>query len=166
MDKKEKILQALLELDKTHLRALARKTNVHPNTIKDTIKELDVIKTELNEKLFISFKETKKAKFTKTHLLTLQLIPLLEHLDTLLFEPTVILFGSCAKGEMTKQSDIDLCIICDEPKEINLEPFETMLKREIQILMYTKKEFRKISKELRNNILNGIVLQGFVEYEI
>jgi predicted nucleotidyltransferase len=72
---------------------------------------------------------------------------------------SIILFGSAAKGEDIGQSDIDLFI---ESKEISisLEKFEKPLKRKISILF--KENFRDLSKELKNNIVNGIKLYGFL----
>jgi predicted nucleotidyltransferase len=73
--------------------------------------------------------------------------------------PTIILFGSFAKAEDIPESDIDLCIISMEKKQINLEKFEKELKHKIQIFNFTS--FSEIkNKELLNNILNGIILRG------
>lgn len=168
MDTRTRILNTLLGLDKIHLRALARELQLHPSTIKKFIVPLvseNILKLDKNEKLMIYFDETKKAKITKTYLLHMQLYHsnLISHVNGELFEPTIILFGSCAKGEMSKASDIDLCIICDDPKEIDVKKYENILRREIHIFTYTKKMFQELSKEFRNNILNGIIVQGFVE---
>lgn len=71
----------------------------------------------------------------------------------------VILFGSCAKGEVSPQSDIDIVIITPIKKEINLKDFEKQLNRKIQIFFFRSKEEIK-NKELLNNILNGYILEG------
>lgn len=74
---------------------------------------------------------------------------------------TIILFGSYSFGEDTIKSDIDIAIIGRKQKDINLEKFENILKREVVINFY--ESFKKINENLRNNILNGIILSGSVE---
>jgi len=164
MELTTEILYTLLKQDKTHLRALARDLNKHPTTIRNAVKKLDnIVQTTKDEKLIISFANTEQAKLTKAHLIKLQLFDsgFITHINNVLFEPTIILFGSAQRGEMNKQSDIDLCIICEEKKEVETGVFG--IQREIQLFTHTKKSFRKLSKELRNNILNGDILQGYVE---
>ncbi len=163
MELTTEILYTLLKQDKTHLRALARDLNKHPTTIRNALKKINIIQTSKDEKLFISFANTEQAKLTKAHLIKLQLFDtgLITHINKVLFEPTIILFGSAQRGETNKHSDIDLFILCDEKKEVETKEFE--IHREIQLFIHTKESFRKLSKELRNNILNGDVLQGYVE---
>jgi len=79
------------------------------------------------------------------------------------FKPAgIILFGSVSKGLDSKESDIDLFIMSSIKREINLEKFEKLLKRKIQIFVFNQKELKE-KKELSNNILNGIVLKGYIE---
>ncbi len=78
---------------------------------------------------------------------------------------TVILFGSYALGEDTLDSDIDLAIIGKE-KALNLDEFEKILERKININYYKglkEKDTFLLNKFLLNNILNGITLKGTVE---
>ncbi len=77
--------------------------------------------------------------------------------------PTIVVFGSYSKGEDVEGSDIDFYI--ETAKNVsgrNVEQFEKKLMRKLQFFQY-----RKISdvenKELANNIVNGIALNGFVE---
>ena len=72
----------------------------------------------------------------------------------------VILFGSYQRGEDTEESDIDL-FIESRRKEINLSKFEKQLKRKIQL--HFNENFTSLSNEMKNNIVNGIVLNGFLE---
>ncbi|RLI96702.1 MAG: hypothetical protein DRO96_02470 [Candidatus Aenigmatarchaeota archaeon] len=87
---------------------------------------------------------------------------LVEFLKVELSNPSIILFGSYAKGEDTERSDIDLYIETPSKKDITLEKFEKKLKRNIQIFRH-KNLFEIKNKDLVNNIINGIVLNGFVE---
>ena len=78
------------------------------------------------------------------------------------FNPTIVLFGSFSKGEDLDDSDIDLYIETPSKKDINLNRFEKILKRKIQIFKYN--HIRQITNvHLANNIINGIVLNGFLE---
>lgn len=87
---------------------------------------------------------------------------LIEFLKIELNNPAVILFGSYSKGEDTENSDIDLYIETPSKKEINLKKFEKILKRDIQILKHKKIEEIK-NHNLANNIINGIILNNYLE---
>ncbi len=76
--------------------------------------------------------------------------------------PPVVLFGSFLNGEDIEESDIDLYIETPKKEKFDLEKFEKFLKRKIQIFNYSG--IKKIpNKELANNILNGYVLNEFME---
>ena len=72
----------------------------------------------------------------------------------------MILFGSYARGEDLENSDIDIFLECKK-EEINLSNFENHLNRKIQL--HFKDNFKNYPKELKNNIVNGIVLDGYLE---
>ena len=79
-----------------------------------------------------------------------------------LSNPAIILFGSFAKGEDTEESDIDLYIETPSKKQVKLEKFEKLLKRKIQTFRH--KSLGSLSNvNLANNIVNGVLLNGFVE---
>ena len=87
---------------------------------------------------------------------------LVEHLALSYHNPTIFLFGSYAKGEDIEKSDIDLYLETPKTSSINLEKFEKKLKRSIQVFIY--KSIQQVeNKELANNIINGISLNGFME---
>ncbi len=87
---------------------------------------------------------------------------LLQYLKTELHNPTIIVFGSYMKGEDIENSDIDLYIETPSKKEIDLEKFEKLLKRKMQVFKHGSiKEIK--NPNLANNIINGIVLNGFIE---
>ncbi len=72
----------------------------------------------------------------------------------------IILFGSAAKGEDTEYSDIDLFIGASEQK-INVSKYEKVLNRKISL--FFEPEFNRLSKELKNNIINGIIISGYLK---
>ena len=87
---------------------------------------------------------------------------LVEYLKIELSNPSIVLFGSFAKGEDTEESDIDLYIETNSKKNVILEKFEKLLKRKIQVFRH--KNLREISNtHLANNIINGITLNNYIE---
>ena len=92
---------------------------------------------------------------------------LVRHIEEELGYPeAVILFGSYAKGENTMRSDVDLFILSEEKKKLELSSFERKLQAPIQLFIHTRREVEDMktrNKELLNNILNGILLSGFFE---
>ena len=87
---------------------------------------------------------------------------LLKYLIEMLDNPTIVLFGSYSKGEDVEDSDIDLYVEAQAKKLTGLKRFDKILGRDIQIFFY-----RTIvdveNKELANNIINGVTLNGFLE---
>jgi len=77
-----------------------------------------------------------------------------------LIPKSIVIFGSYQRGEDTEDSDIDIFVECKE-EELNLDKFERKLNRNIQL--HFKENFNLYPKELKNNIMNGIVVGGFLE---
>ena len=77
-----------------------------------------------------------------------------------LIPKSIVIFGSYQRGEDTEDSDIDIFVECKE-KKLNLDKFERKLNRNIQL--HFKENFNLYPKELKNNIMNGIVVGGFLE---
>ena len=73
---------------------------------------------------------------------------------------SIVLFGSYPRGEDIEDSDIDLFVECRNEK-LNLNGFEKKLCRKIEL--HFNENFTSCSKELKNNIINGIVISGFLE---
>ena len=85
---------------------------------------------------------------------------LIGHLEEKLTPKAIVLFGSYRRGEDVESSDIDLFIECEEAP-VNLAQFQKKLDRRIEL--HFKEDFTTYAKELKNNIINGIVLSGFLE---
>lgn len=80
----------------------------------------------------------------------------------------IILFGSYSLGEDLwfgkkdeRNSDLDIAIIGTNGKEVNLSPYGKLLERTISLNFY--KSWGSIHKNLKENILRGILLSGSVE---
>ena len=84
---------------------------------------------------------------------------LIKQLNQELVNPIIILYGSFAKAEITRNSDIDLAIFSVSKKKLNLDKFEKKLKRNIHPFLFTYQSSVK-NKELLNNIMNGVILSG------
>lgn len=85
---------------------------------------------------------------------------LIRYIDEKLAPKCTVIFGSYVRGEDAEDSDIDLFVECKK-EEVSVEKFEKKLKRKIEL--HFNESFVSYSKELKNNIINGIVLSGFLE---
>lgn len=85
---------------------------------------------------------------------------ILPYLEEQLMPRCIVLFGSFQRGEDMEESDIDL-FVEGKRKELSLKHFEGRLERTIEL--HFKEHFPSYPKELKNNIINGIVLHGFLE---
>lgn len=81
---------------------------------------------------------------------------------------TIILFGSYSRGDDVfintdegHKSDIDIAIIGAKEKKIKLINFNQLLERTIILNFYPS--LKEIHKNLKENILNGILISGSVE---
>ena len=87
---------------------------------------------------------------------------LIDYLKKELSNPTVVLFGSYSKGEDTENSDIDVYIRTISKKNTDVRKFEKRLKKNIHLFRY--RSINEVqNKNLANNIINGITLNGFIE---
>lgn len=77
---------------------------------------------------------------------------------------TAILFGSFARGDWGKSSDIDIFIYGND-KEFNKGEFETKTRRELQLFSYQHpdKLKRELDPKLIPNIVKGFNIKGSLE---
>lgn len=73
----------------------------------------------------------------------------------------IMLFGSYSKGEDTVKSDIDIAVIGSKANDARLDAFEKAVARRVSLQFYDS--FAGIRKELKENILSGILLAGRIE---
>ncbi len=88
---------------------------------------------------------------------------IIDFIEEKLMPKCIVLFGSYSRGEDNETSDIDLFIEC-KPEELDLKTFERRLKRKIEL--HFKEDFDDYPKELKQNIINGIPLSGFLEVDV
>ena len=118
---------------------------------------------------FIANTDSRKYLNLKTYfnLELLRRSGLVETLEREFHYPPIKLFGSFAKALDTEQSDVDICIITNVKKEIDLKPHEKVLDREVNLSQFTEKSWhlaKKKNSPLLNNISNGITLSGQMEF--
>ncbi len=149
------------------MRELSRRTKIAQpsviNHLKALIKE-DLIIREKNG-LYAVYKANRENEIFKTLktsdvILRMKISGLIDYIYDIVFPDVIILFGSAAKGEDVETSDIDLFVQAKE-KKLDLVRYEKILNRKLSLLF--QEDFSKLSNELKNNILNGIVVRGYIK---
>ena len=88
---------------------------------------------------------------------------LINYLMSLSDVKTAIIFGSIAKGDWYKDSDIDIFIF-GNPKKIEKHKFELKLKRDIELHIFeSRQEIKEIKSGLIKNVINGYLIKGKVQ---
>ncbi len=69
----------------------------------------------------------------------------------------IVLFGSFSRGDDIEKSDIDIAVFTNKKLNLNMEKYEKILEKHINI---HEVDLDKVSKEFKANLANGIVLDG------
>ncbi|MBU1129544.1 MAG: nucleotidyltransferase domain-containing protein [Nanoarchaeota archaeon] len=164
----QKIMEFFLKFPerKFHLRELERLTKLSLPTIKDITQKLEkeLLLKSKKEKVVKNFYATRNSKFIQFkrvyNIYSIFSSGLLDYLKDIYEEPeAIVLFGSYSKGEDISQSDIDIVIISNSSKDLDLSKFEKKLSRKIKIYEI---KIKKIEKDFLNTLVNGIVLHGYL----
>jgi len=150
-----------------YLRQIARITNIPKSTVARKLKQLLKENLILKKKsepynYFIANQKNIIYRLKKKFYIIEKIYKsgLIEYLEKKTLPKAIVLFGSCAKGEFDKDSDIDIFINSSEI-QLNLKDFH--LKHKINV--FFEANVLKLSPELRQNILNGVLLYGMIKYE-
>lgn len=169
---RDKVLNIFYEYPLTQgfqLREISRLIDLAPTSVKKYLAEFEkenlIIKKKHrvnNYPLYYANRDNKYFRFLKSleNLKKINESGLLTKIYDECMPGVIILFGSAAKGEDTKESDIDIYVQCKNV-ELNLTRFEKKLNRKVNILF--NESFLELSKELKNNIINGIILKGYLK---
>ena len=151
------------------LRELSRKAKLAPTSVKIYLREFKAEGLIRESKhrvqgfpLYSANRENERYVFYKK-LNTLSLVfesGLIRYLSELCTPDAIVLFGSASKGEDILGSDLDIFVLCKERK-VELQRFEKMCGRKISL--FFSENFSKLSGELKNNIINGIRLKGYLK---
>ncbi|MBI2125664.1 nucleotidyltransferase domain-containing protein [Candidatus Woesearchaeota archaeon] len=135
------------------LQTLIKLSIIKESIEKKGSRKFPIFRANLNSKIYKHYKKI-------YNLLELQNSGLIEFLKDSLMPKCIVLFGSYQRGEDVEDSDIDLFLECKEEK-VDLSKFAKMLNRNIQL--HFKEHFKRYPDELKNNIINGMVVEGYLE---
>lgn len=138
---------------KKHLEKLSKLSIITETTIKKGKRTFPVYKANIGNKTYSRYKSA-------YNLISMSESGIIDFLYDKLMPKAIVVFGSYQRGEDTEESDVDIFIECKK-EEINISQFENKLCRKIQL--HFKENFKDYPKELKNNIINGVTLKGFLE---
>ena len=150
-----------------HIREIARRVKLHPNTVLHDVhlrvKDGLLIKRRTRAVVEVSANRDAPQYYSLKRLYNLRQIYLSGVVDFLYKEygapEAMVLFGSYSRGEDTLRSDIDLAIITKRSLNLDVQPYEKLLKHTIQL---HEIDLQKVGKNFITNLANGIVLKGYL----
>ncbi len=151
------------------LREISRKTSVAPPSVKKYLAEFEkrelIVKTKHRihgYPVYCANRDNAVFKLLKKidNIMNIKESGLLEYLSDKCMPDAIILFGSASLGEDLKESDMDIFVMSKEEK-LNLDKFEKSIGRKINVLF--SNNFGKLSNELKNNLINGVILKGYLK---
>lgn len=156
---------------KHYLADISRNIKIAHTSVKNNLKELVKLKIILEEKekkgtrIFPVYKANFDSNLFKNYkfvnnISSIMDSGLINHIQDKIMPKCIVLFGSYSRGEDFEGSDIDLFVESKEEK-LDLKLFEKKLHRKIEL--HFKEDFNSYPKELKNNIINGIKLKGYLE---
>jgi len=152
-----------------HLREIAKLAGVSPSTAK---RFLDfyvdhgflVRNRKVNLVMFRANIDSLVFRFMKLGYFMFRAETLIGFLKRAYEGSSVVLYGSCARGEDDSASDVDLLVVGRKTRKVDLSRFEKKLNRKVTVLAYTSSEWKekaKVDKPFYERILvDGIVLVG------
>ena len=164
---KYKVLKVFFDCptEKFGLREISRKINLGLPSVKKYLENLEkeklIIKQHYKGKpVYCAEFDSEKFRFYKKISIQYELFQsgLIDFIWKQLSPEAIVLFGSYWKGESTEQSDIDLFVV-SKKKQIDLSKYQEIFGREIHLMVF---ETNKIPSNLKSNLINGIVLKGFL----
>lgn len=154
-------------IEKFRLREIARLAKISPPSVINYLKEFEkegLIIKHMKDKMpfYSAIRDNSNFILYKKISIIFELNKsgLIDFLWDRLSPNAIVLYGSYARGESIESSDIDLFILGKENK-VNIEEFEERLGKKVHLLY--KESLNKISNELKNNILNGIIFKGYIK---
>ena len=150
-------------------REIAIALKVSPTAVANSVKKLEkaglleVTERKETKPFAIGLNFNNKKVFFAKRVENLRMIyesGLVEYLGDKFPQATIILFGSYSSGEDVYSSDIDIAVIGVFEKDIDLNVYEKIFMKKIAIQFYST--FGGIHKNLKESILNGILIKGSV----
>ena len=152
-----------------HLREVAEVADVSPSTAKRFLDFYEangflIKKRKANLALFRANVENNSFRFMKTALFLFKARPLTDFLTEAYTGSSVVLYGSCARGEDGPESDVDVLIVGRRAEKIDLTRYEGILGRKINTIVFDPQDWEEKAQEDRafyeRVLVDGIVLHG------
>ncbi len=138
--------------DSSYVREIAKKLNLSLGPVSETLKKLEqsgllIRKVRGRLVTYRANMESPLLREMKIIITLLECHELLQELET--SAERVILFGSCARGDDTAESDIDFVIETDEKDMVSLSVnnFEFIGGRKLSAIILTPDEFRELRRK-------------------
>ncbi len=146
------------------LRQISREVKLSPPSVKRYLRELVKQELVLETKgtiyrAYRANRDNEEFRRLRTYTLCIQLSSLVNDIRDACLPDAIVLFGSARKGDDIETSDIDIAVLAEEVR-IDTGKYDKLFNREISVMFFDS--FGKLSEELKNNILNGIKLYGYV----
>jgi predicted nucleotidyltransferase len=152
-----------------HLREVARYAEVGSGTAKrylDFYVEKDFLQMQrkANLALFKANVENPALRYMKVGYFITKVRSLIDYLEEIYPNSSVVLYGSCARGEDDPKSDIDLLVISRKKAKADLNAFERKFERKITLLVYEPDEWDEKARKDRafyeRILIDGIAMKG------
>ena len=150
-----------------YIREISRRTKIAQpsviNHLNSLVKDGLIIKEKKG--IYPTYKSNRDNELFKLYkksnvILRLKQSGLLDYISDSCQPDVIILFGSSSNADDIEGSDIDLFVQAPE-KKLTLLKYEKKLNRKISL--FFEENFLRLSKELKNNIINGIILRGYLK---
>lgn len=168
-DNRQRVLELFFKhpTSEFQLRQVSRLAKLAPPSTKNYLQELEqeglIVKSKKGTyPVYLAVRESDLFKNLKKWNLAIELTTegLVNHIVSTCAPDAIVLFGSASLGEDVETSDIDIAIIAQECA-LDFKKYEKILGRKISPLFVSN--FNELRSELKNNILNGVILQGYVK---
>lgn len=143
------------------IREIGKRIKLAPTSVRNNVQ--DMLKTGLilNKKArpfdgFVANRDNDLFLFYKRAYNLYSLYELKQYITRRLYPKNTILFGSYSRGEDIESSDVDILIISNTKRELNVSEFEKRLKRKINIMIVN--DLNKLDKIMQERIKGGILL--------
>jgi predicted nucleotidyltransferase len=157
-----------------YIRGIARELGINHTTVGQKlnkfVKEGFLKKEKTKERIYpgYSLNETQRTLNLKFYynLEKIYFSGLLEDLGKYYDYPVIVLFGSYFQARDDEKSDLDLFILSEVNKEIDVKKYEKKVNRKISLHLFNQKTFDNLVKkksDFINSVINGFVLSGQLE---
>lgn len=148
------------------IKEISKKIKLAPPSVRlhmaDLIKEKFIVRKESKPfDGYVANRENESFIYSKRFYNFLSLEPLKNYIMENLYPKSLVLFGSYCLGEDVEESDIDILIVSNSKKDIDLLSFEKTLSRKINFIFV--KNIKDLDEKIQAKIKNGIVLGGFLD---